>query len=161
MRSRYKPFHGGIHAVHGHSYNAVWAPIHSLRSGPLAPAFLNPCHARLKGDAKEVDLLAVARAPLAASTQCGLRSMHGRPRASRWNMPCLRCIQHEQATYLCAPPFRRRDMISLLFPSRSGILLFSSSCRHFSFSLFASFAQDENRSIAFLSAVSLQRPFPS
>lgn len=90
-----------------------------------------------------------------------LRSMHGRPRASRWNMPCLRCIQHEQATYLCAPPFRRRDMLSLLFPSRSGNLLFSSPCRHFSFSLFASFAQDENRSIAFLSAVSLQRPFPS
>lgn len=125
----------------------------------VAAHFSEPLPRSTKGDAKvEVDPLAVARA-LAASTctQCGLRSVHGRPRARRWNMPCLRCTQHEQATYLCASPLpAQRHDLSFLLPCRSGNLLFSSPCLLFSISLFASFAQDENRSIAFL-----QRPFPS
>lgn len=60
--------------------------------------------------------------------------------------------------YVLSPlPAQRHDLS--FSPSRSGNLLFSSPC--LPFSLFASFAPDENRSIAFLSAVSLQRPFPS
>lgn len=94
-----------------------WAIILQWVPRPSIPTFQNPCHARLKGDAK-VRSGPARRGPGAVRWKYPVRA------AQRARQPSCQTVEHAmpamhttRAVHLsmCCPPFRRRDMISL-FP---------------------------------------------